>query len=542
MSEGEMRAAAAPARKATRLLRAFATVGGWTMASRILGFVRDILIAAALGAGPAAQAFVAAFTLPNLFRRFFAEGAFNTAFVPMFARRLEAEGPEAARDFAEQAMAALAALLLLLTLAAQVVMPFLVLGLASGFAGDERFDLAVDYGRIAFPYILFISLAALLSGVLNSLGRFAAAAAAPVLLNLILIGALGLAWLGLFEGAGPPDSPPGYGEGLALVWGAAVAGVAQMALVWRAAARAGMPLRLRVPRITPAIRRLAAVAFPAALAGGVMQVNLVVGRQVASWFEGAVAWLYYADRLYQLPLGVIGVAIGVVLLPELSRRLSLGDHAGVRDAFGRSTEFALALTLPATAALVVIPGPLVAVLFGRGAFGTEDAAATAAAVAVYGAGLPAFVMMKIYQPLYFAREDTRTPFNYALWGMGVNAVVAVGLAPVIGFLAAALATTLAAWANVWLLARGARRFGEEGRPDHRLRRRIPRLAAASVLMGAACLGMAEAMTPWLDAPGLRYVALGALVAGGGAVYAGAVALLRGVRPSEIRDALRRGRQ
>jgi putative peptidoglycan lipid II flippase len=529
-------ARAAPARKATRLLRAFATVGGWTMGSRVLGFARDILIAAALGAGPAAQAFVAAFTLPNLFRRFFAEGAFNTAFVPMFARRLEEAGEREAREFAESAMAALAAVLLVLTLVAQVAMPFLVLGLASGFAGDERFDLSVEFGRIAFPYILFISLAALLSGVLNSLGRFAAAAAAPVLLNVILIGALGLAAAGLF----PEGDVQGYGAGLALVWGAAVAGVAQMALVWRAAAQAGMPLRLRRPRITPAIRRLAVVAFPAALAGGVMQVNLVVGRQVASWFEGAVAWLYYADRLYQLPLGVIGVAIGVVLLPELSRRLSLGDHAGVRDAVGRSSEFALALTLPAAVALIAVPGPLVEVLFGRGAFEAGDAAATARAVAVYGLGLPAFVMMKIYQPLYFAREDTRTPFNYALWGMGVNAGVAVGLAPVIGFLSAALATTLAAWVNLWLLMRGARVFGEEGRWDDRLRARLPRIGAASLGMGVVCLAIEAALGGWLAAPGWRYLALAALVGGGGAAYGALLFGLGGVRPADLRAALRRG--
>ncbi|MGM0584308.1 MAG: murein biosynthesis integral membrane protein MurJ [Pseudomonadota bacterium] len=530
----------APARKATRLLRAFATVGGWTMGSRILGFARDILIAATLGAGPAAQAFVAAFTLPNLFRRFFAEGAFNTAFVPMFARRLETEGTEAARDFAEQAMAALGALLLVFTLLAQLAMPALVLALASGFAGDVRFDLSVTFGRIAFPYILFISLAALLSGVLNSLGRFAAAAAAPVLLNLILIGALGLAAGGVFDPLAPEGAVAGYADGLALVWGAAAAGVAQMALVWRAAARAGVPVRLRRPRLTPAIRRLAAVAFPAALAGGVMQINLVVGRQVASWFEGAVAWLYYADRLYQLPLGVIGVAIGVVLLPELSRRLSNEDHAGVRDAVGRSSEFALALTLPAAAALIVAPGPIVSVLFGRGAFGAEDAQATALAVAVYGAGLPAFVMMKIYQPLYFAREDTRTPFRYALWGMGVNAVAAVGLAPLIGFIACALATTLSAWVNLALLWRGARRFGEEARPDARLRARLPRIALASLLMGAVCFGLAELLSPWLAQPGLRWAALAALVGGGLAIYSAAVLTLGGVRLADLRASLRRG--
>lgn len=540
-SPGRPASASGAPRPASRLMRSFATVGGWTMASRILGLIRDVMIAAALGAGPAAEAFVAAFTLPNLFRRFFAEGAFNTAFIPMFARRHEAEGPDAARDFAEQAMAALTTVLLVFTALAQVAMPFLVLAIASGFAGDERFDLTVEYGRITFPYILFISLAALFSGVLNSVGKFAAAAAAPTLLNVILIGAMIVAQAGVFEGLAGPDDPPGYVEGLCASWGAAIAGVAQLWLVWRAASRAGMPIRLRLPRLSPELKRLAIIAFPAALAGGVMQINLVVGRQVASWFDGAVAWLYYADRLYQLPLGVIGVAIGVVLLPELSRRLSAGDEQGVREAMGRSTEFALALTLPATAALVAIPWPLAAVLFGRGAFEAEDVAATALAVAIYGAGLPAFVLQKIAQPMFFAREDTRTPFNYALVGLVVNAVAAVGLAPVVGFTSAAIATTLAAWVNFFLLWRGARaRFGEEARPDARLRARLPRILLASVLMGAACWGLAEGLAPWLVAPGWRYLALGGLVLAALGIYAALVVALKGVVIADLKAAMRRG--
>ena len=536
---------AAPARP-PRLLAAFATVGLWTLASRVLGFVRDVMIAAALGSGPVAQAFVAAFTLPNLFRRFFAEGAFNTAFVPMFSRKLEAEGATAARDFAEQAQAGLAALLVVLTLLAQLAMPWLVLALAAGFAEDARFPLSVEMGRIAFPYILFISLVALLSGVLNALRRFAVAAAAPVLLNVILIGALALAGTGWLEGAvslPPPggETVAGLHAGAMLIWGVALAGIAQFALVWRAAARAGMRLRPRLPRLTPQMRRLAAVAFPAALAGGVMQINLVVGRQVASFFDGAVAWLYYADRLYQLPLGVIGIAVGVVLLPELSRRLAAGDAEGARYSVSRSAEFALALTMPATVALLVIPVPLTEVLFGRGAFGAEDVSATALAVAIYGAGLPAFVLTKILQPLYFAREDTRTPFRFAVWGMAVNAAAAIGLAPLIGFAAAALATTLAAWVTLALLWRGARAFGPEAKADARLARRLPRLAVASLIMGAACLGLAEALAEALATPGLRLLALAALVGGGMAAYALAALGLGAFRPADIRDALRRRR-
>jgi putative peptidoglycan lipid II flippase len=513
----------------SRLFRSFATVGGWTMASRVLGFARDMAIAAALGAGPAAEAFVIAFSLPNLFRRFFAEGAFNMAFIPMFAKKLEGEGDARARDFAESAMAGLTAVLIAFTLIAQALMPWLVLGLASGFAADERLALASDYGRIAFPYILFISIAALLSGVLNAMDRFAAAAAAPVLLNIILLGALAL--------AGIADADPGP----ALVWGVSVAGIAQMAMLWRAAARAGMKLRLRRPRMTPELKRLAIIAAPAALAGGVVQINLVVGRQVASYFDGAVAWLYYADRLYQLPLGVVGVAIGVVLLPDLARRLRADDAQGGRDAANRATEFALALTLPASIALVAIPLPLVTVLFGRGAFGPEDAQATALAAAIYGLGLPAFVLQKVLQPVFFAREDTRTPFKIALWGMAINVIVAIGLSPVIGFLAAAVGTTLAGWINVLMLWRRAQRFGDAVKIDTRLAARAPRILGASLIMGLGVWALAGLADDALAAPGLRYPALAMLVMGSMLLYFAAASALGGLSLSEIKALTRRRR-
>ncbi|MEM7317460.1 MAG: murein biosynthesis integral membrane protein MurJ, partial [Pseudomonadota bacterium] len=315
-----------------RMLLSFLTVGGWTIASRVLGFVREILIANFLGTGPVAEAFFVAFRLPNMFRRFFAEGAFNTAFVPQFAKTLEADGEGEARKFATEAMSGLFAVLMVFTLLAQLVMPWLVYGLASGFADDGRFEMTVGFARILFPYILFISLAALLSGVLNSFGRFAAAAAAPVLLNVILVAVMLGAWA--------LETEVGY----ALVWGAFAAGVAQLALVWWAARKVGMGIVPRRPRLTPRVRRLVVIGVPAVLAGGVLQINLLVGTQVASYFDGAVGWLAYADRIYQLPLGAVGVAIGIVLLPELSRRLRADDLPGTRAAMNRAAEFTLALT------------------------------------------------------------------------------------------------------------------------------------------------------------------------------------------------------
>jgi putative peptidoglycan lipid II flippase len=521
--------------KPIRLLAGFLTVGAWTMASRVLGFVRDISIAATLGAGPVAEAFLVAFALPNMFRRFFAEGAFNMAFVPMFAKRVEAG--ENAEAFAQDAFAALAAVLAGLTLVAQVAMPLLVLAMAGGFAEDSRLALATGYGRIVFVYILFISLAALLSGVLNALGRFWAAAAAPVLLNVILIGVL-FATRAL-TGEGASEGLDGAVYGTALSWGVVAAGMAQFALVWWATHRAGVTLRPHKPRFTPEMRRLAAVAAPAALAGGVVQVNLLIGRQVASFFDGAIAWLSYADRLYQLPLGVVGIAIGVVLLPDLSRRLRAGDAEGGRHAFSRAAEMALALTVPAAVALVLIPLPLIAVLFERGAFEAADARATAAALAVYGLGLPAFVLQKVLQPLFYAREDTVRPFRYAIVSLVVNAVLAVGLAFVVGYLAAAIGTTVAGWAMVWLLWHGSRGMGDAASPDAQFRRRLPRILAASALMGAALVIAGRGLAPALADPAWRYAALGALVAAGLATYAVAGIALGAFSPRDLRSLSRR---
>jgi putative peptidoglycan lipid II flippase len=512
--------------KPIRLLPAFLSVGFWTMASRVLGLGRDVIMAALLGTGPVAQAFLIAFTLPNMFRRFFAEGAFNLAFVPMFAKKVEAG--EDAEAFARDALSGLAGVLIGFVLVGQLIMPWLVLAMASGFRGDERFDLAVVYGRIAFPYILFISLTALLSGLLNSLGRFALAAAAPILMNLVMI----LALLGGYWTGGD--------VGRWLIWSVPVAGVAQLALVWRGAERAGFPLRPHWPRLTPELRRLAVIMAPAVLAGGVVQVNLLVGRQVGSFFDGAVAWLSYADRLYQLPLGVVGVAIGVVLLPDLSRRLRGGDGQGGQDAVNRAAEFTLALTLPAAVALMVIPGPIVAVLFERGAFGAADSAATALAVAVYGAGLPAFVLQKVVSPLYYAREDTRTPFRYAVHAMVVNAVVAVGLAPVIGWIAAAIGTSVAGWVMLFQLWRGARKMGSAAEADARLRRALPRIGLSCRAMGAVLWLAARGMAGWLEADFVRYGALAGLVALGLGSYAVAVLASGALRIGDIRAALRRG--
>ena len=512
--------------KPIRLMAGFLTVGFWTLMSRILGFVREILILSLIGPGPLMDAFVAAFRLPNMFRRFFAEGAFNASFVPMFSKRVE--GDEDAANFASDALAWLSLLTLSLTALAMIFMPALVWATAGGFAGDERFDITVGYGRITFPYIFFMSLAALFSGILNATGRFAVAAAAPVLLNVMVIAAM--------LAARAAEAPVVEW----LVWTIPFAGVAQLALTWSAASRAGYALNLRIPRPSPAMRQLLVTAIPAALATGVMQINLVVGQLVASRFEGAVSWLFAADRLYQLPLGVIGIAVGIVLLPDLSRRLKAEDADGSRNALSRAAEFSMAFTLPAAVALVVIPLPMVSVLYERGATDADDVRAIAIATAIYGLGLPAFVLQKVQQPLYFARSDTRSPFRFALVAMVVNAVAAFGLVPLVGWAAPAVAATLAGWVMVVLLATGTRRMGAIAQLDARFWQRLWRIVVASVLMGLCLWGAMHGLGDLLITPTIRYAALLALILAGILSYFLAAQLVGALRLRELRSVLRRG--
>jgi putative peptidoglycan lipid II flippase len=513
--------------KPVRIVKGFLTVGFWTLISRFAGLVRDIFLAKYLGDGPVAQAFVIAQSLPNMFRRFFAEGAFNFAFIPMFAKKVEAG--ENAEAFARDAFWGMAALLTVFSVLAILGMPLLVIMMASGFVGDERFDLAVTLGQIAFPYILFISLTALLSGMLNAAGRFVITSVVTILLSATMIVGMILA------------NRMGWDIGRTLAWSVTLSGVLQLLVTWVAVRHLGYRLPFRWPVLTPELKRLAIIAAPAVLAGGVVQINLIVGRQVASMTEGAVVWLYNADRIYQLPLGVVGIAIGIVLLPDLSRRLRSGDAEGSRASYNRGTEFALLLTIPAAVALVVIAYPIISVLFQRGAYGAEATANTALALAAYGMGLPAFVLHKVLQPLYYAREDTRSPFRFAVWSMVVNAVLALGLMPLIGFMAAAIATSVSAWVMVWQLWRGSRAMGDAARFDDRFRYRLPRIIVAALLMGLVLWVLSHLLVGPLNSRGIRAVVLLGMILSAMAVYFGTVMAIGGMSWAELRGALRRQR-
>jgi putative peptidoglycan lipid II flippase len=517
------------------LVAKFASVGSATMASRVLGFAREALIGAALGAGPVADAFYAAFRFPNLFRRLFAEGAFNTAFIPLFAKELEGGGMEAARAFAEHVLSVLLAALLILSALAMIFMPALVGSIiAPAFADTpEKFDLTVAMTRIMFPYLLCMSLVAMLSGVLNSMRRYFLAAIVPVLLNVVLIAVL--VWA-LFQGADQ------YRIGIYLAWGVFVSGLVQLAcLIW-GVRRTGFWLRLTRPKLTPDVKRLLVLMGPALLTGGVTQINLLVGQIIASAQDGAIALLNYADRINQLPLGVIGIAVGVVLLPELSRALKAGDEAEARHLQNRSLEFALGVTLPAAIGLITLAGPIMALLYQRGAFTAETTALAAAALAGFAAGLPAYVLIKVFQPAYFARLDMRTPMWFSFAAVAVNIAASLILFPAMGHVGIAVATSISAWLNTLLLAGELWRRGDF-RPSPATARRLCWMLLASLVMGAAVIGLSMAFDGWLGAAGFapRALATFAIIAIAGAIYFGIVIASGALDRSQLVRLVRRRR-
>lgn len=500
------------------------------MISRLTGFLRDILIAALLGAGPIGDAFFVAFKLPNFFRRLFAEGAFNAAFVPVYSSYLQKEGAETARRFAENTLSVLLTVLLLFTALLQIAMPVVMFGLAPGFKDDPAtFDLAVELTRITFPYLMFISLVSLLAGVLNSHGRFAEAAATPILLNLCLIGSL----LGLVEFV------PTAGHALAI--GVFVAGVVQFLWLLRALHRAGLSLRLPRPRLTPGVRRVLKIMGPAALGAGVVQVNLIVDIILASTLpEGSISFLFYADRINQLPIGVVGVAVGTALLPLLSRQAASGDLDAARHSLNRAVELGLLLSFPAMAACLAMPDVLIGTLFERGAFTPEDTAMTAWALSAYAAGLPAYVMVKVLGPAFFAREDTATPVKIAVVAVVVNIVLNLILMGPMLHAGLALATAISAWLNTALLVLFLHRRGYM-KIDRRLALSIPKSVIASAVMAAGLVVGAIALDMRLPGGEIwRALGLLLLVAGGIAIYGVLAWVTRLARPSDLK-ALVRGR-
>jgi putative peptidoglycan lipid II flippase len=470
-----------------------------------------------------------------MFRALFAEGAFASAFIPMFNQKTsDPEGPglPAGVTFAEQALAVLLPVLLVMTGLLEAAAWPLTLVLSGKFNGvsDEQFAYAVLLSRLTIPYLMLISLVSLLGGILNSLHKFWVNAAAPMLLNLTLI-----ATLLLFDN----DNPMIAARNQAIA--VSVSGLLQ--LIWLAfAVRAnGIRLRLRLPRLTPDVRRLLKLTLPAAVGAGAVQINLVISTALAASLlaHGSVTYIYMADRLNQLPLGLIGIGLGTVLLPTMSRQLGSGDAAAAVETQNRGLELALLLSLPAAVALVVCGHPIAAALFGYGRFDAQDVRFTSQALAAFSLGLPAYILVKVLTPAYFARQDTRTPVRFGLIAMGVNLALNLALIVPLAHVGPPLATAIASSVNVFLLYRTLRKRGDFA-PDARLKRRVGRLALAALLMGAVLWWLQGYAAPYTQGTWtIRLAALAALVGGGALVYAAATFLMGAFTRDDLRFLRRR---
>lgn len=488
------------------LVKSTSIVAFFTLVSRISGFVRDVLMANLIGASWLSDAFFVAFKLPNFFRRLFAEGAFNVAFIPSFSALLTAEGRGAAIRFAGEVMSVLLLVLLMLNAIFIAFMPWIMPLFAPGFAGSpEKFDLTVALSQITFPYILFISLVSLLGGVLNSFGKFAAPAASPILLNLCMIAGM----LFLTETPTPAH---------ALSWSVLGAGFVQLAWLTAICLRHDMLPGLFLPRLTPRVKTMLLLMAPAALGSGVQQLNLLVDVIIASHIPGAVSYLYYADRITELPIGMIGVAVATVLLPMLSKQIKAGEHDAARASMNRALEIVLLFGLPATAGCMIAAEPIIRVLYMHGNFSAADMVATTGALVAFGAGLPAFLAVKVFAPGFYANHDTKTPFKIALLCVAVNLVLNLVLIHPFQHVGMAMATTTASWVNLGVMAYILRKRGVF-RPDALLKRRLTRLGAATGVMALGVFLAVELAEPYLLRGMLeRSTALLAIVGASGVIF------------------------
>jgi putative peptidoglycan lipid II flippase len=508
------------------LLRRVATVGGYTMVSRVLGFAREILTASALGAGATSDAFFVALRLPNLFRTLFAEGAFSAAFVPLFAGMIAKEGREPAMRFAQDTFSGLLTALTVFLILGEIFTPAILHVVAPGFDADPpHFRLTVELTRITFPYLVFISLASFQGGLLNAVDRFAATAATSILLNVFVIAAL------LYRPV----------TGQALSWAVTAAGVAQCLWLAWACRREGLRLGLPRLRVSPELRRLMRVMLPGVFGAGATQINLAVSTAIASLAPvGTVSYLAYADRLNQLPLGVVGIAVATAILPTLSRHIRRGEDSAALHTQNRGLELALLLTLPAAVALLLESHPILHVLFQRGKFGPLQVAAVAPTLSAYAFGLPAFVLIRVVVTGFLARQDTLTPVKIAVTAMVVNMVLTITLGLYAGLaqVGIAFATSIAGWVNAGaLIAISARR--RQFSLDARCRRSLPRILLAAIGMGGVLIGLQHLLVSTLDAPhlALRLAALAALVGGGMAAFAALCLILRVAHPRELKRML-----
>jgi putative peptidoglycan lipid II flippase len=504
------------------------TVGGWTLLSRVLGLVRDLQLAALLGAGPVQDAYQVACRLPNMFRRLFGEGAFNAAFVPQFSAMLETEGEASSQRFAAETLGAMLLWLSLLCILGELFMPAVLWLVAPGFhdGNTDRYAIGLGLTRITLPYMVLICATALVSGVLNGMHRFSAAAAAYVAFNVIGIGAT---WIGAHFFHAPAE---------ASAWGVTISGAVQLVLVLWATHRAGLTLLPRWPHLNTHARTLITRMVPGLIGSGVTQVNLLVDTMIASKLPtGAVSWLYFADRLNQLPLGVLGAAAGTTLLPVMTRLIASGDEAGARGSMNRSLDYTAMLTLPAAFGLMALAPGIIAALFGVGHFTTLDVVHSAAALRAYSLGLPAFVCIKVLTPGFYAHGDTSTPVRIGFLTIGLNLALNLLLYRPLVEVGPPLASTIAAFVNVGLLAAILYRRGHFQADTVQISR-LTKMLAASVVMAAVVIGVQHMLAPdlivWPKL--LRFVTVVALIGCGGIVY---LAMLAATGVASPRSVLRR---
>lgn len=511
------------------LVKAIGTIGGLTMVSRVLGFARDMIGSRLLGASHANDAFNLAFLLPNIFRRLFAEGAFSAGFVPLFSRRLASGGHTDAEAFSNEILAVFMPALLIVTLLFEIAMPGVLALVAAGYKDTPgKFELAVELTRWTFPYLLFISLVALLSGVLNSLTRFAVAAFAPALLNLALIISLLVS---------PPDD---LSKVRAMAIAVLLGGIAQFALCWLAVRRAGIRLSFGRPRLTPAVRELIVLILPATAAAGVYQISQLFYAYFSSRLgEGALTMLSYADRLNQLPLSIIGTALGVAILPSISQAIARSENDRAAEVQAHAFDLSMLLTLPATLALAVAAGPIIGALYQGGEYSIDSARTTASILAILVTGLPAYVLVKVLTPAFYARKDVKTPVTIAMTVLALSIPANFLLIPRMGIFSLATVTSAGAWVNFALLFGVLYARGHFRMPRWLIGRVVRQLVAA-LAMAASLYAVRLVFDDWFFGNvGQRAVGLAVLVGTGGAVYFAVAWLIGGIDKEAIANLRRR---
>ncbi|ODS94110.1 MAG: murein biosynthesis integral membrane protein MurJ [Erythrobacter sp. SCN 62-14] len=521
------------------LLKNVGTIGGLTLVSRLFGFARDILLARVLGAGGVADAWQLAFQLPNLFRRLFAEGAFASAFVPLFNRHM-AEDEPAAKRFAGEILAVLLPILVVFGAVMMVAMPWVLYAFANAdLRGDEQmFALAVTMGRIAFPYLIFMSLATLVAAILNSLSRFAAAAAAPILLNMCLLAAL--VWGALQPASGAAGEAARAETGVGLAIAVSVSGVLQLGWLYWFMRRAGFRIPRERPRITPRVKEMGVLIVPAVFGAGVYQIARFIDLAFIRILpDGSLTYMAMADRWNQLPLGIIGIALGTAILPALSRFISRKEDDEATRLQANAIELSMLLTVPCAVALFIAGFAFVKAFMEGQAFTAEDARVTGNVLQALVVGLPAYVLVKVLTPNFFARKDTRTPVYTAAASLVVTVGLNFALVPVLGVVGLALAGAVGAWANIVMLSAVLARRGFFRLPP-RVVGRIARIVLASAVMGACLWALMQVLEPWLSgAMVMRLAAIGAIMAVSLVAYGASTVALGVLDKATIQRLMRR---